>query len=400
MQKEAETTFFEFYMAKGRPPMADEGEKPWNYKGWLLYYVQMAHKMLGLVGTFPDRWSYFLGGMDGPIPQITFQGEGDKDRRNINSMMSDLLRHGVHSMHRSEWEVFVQFTRWLSFGLGLADANDLYDVRRIPEKTQEFWYRTFNVQPFLESPADHFGRYICGTRSSGRSWNPHAFFPTPQPVCKMMAQIAFHDMHQGDDYDPLKKWMSVMEPCSGTGRMLLEASNYSLNLSGMDIDPLMVRICNIYGAIYAPWMAFPPHRMLTPHSEVRLVSPLFYDDEEAYDAHLRRINAGNSLYPDAPIAVPYRVERNPNYKGSCSTASPSTPTQAPPTTSQEESSGEEKEEKMQGRQPSHYFVSETRINSVSLPDGSLCKEGESLRSKELFDMREYPRILLSRNMKK
>jgi hypothetical protein len=51
--------------------------------------------------------------------------------------------------------------------------------------------------------------------------------------------------------------MSVNDPCVGSGRMLLHASNYSLNLFGQDIDPLAVAMCKINGALYAPWLAFP-----------------------------------------------------------------------------------------------------------------------------------------------
>jgi hypothetical protein len=43
----------------------------------------------------------------------------------------------------------------------------------------------------------------------------------------------------------------------GTGRLLLHASNHSLNLWGQDVDPLVVALCKVNGALYAPWLAFP-----------------------------------------------------------------------------------------------------------------------------------------------
>ncbi len=49
----------------------------------------------------------------------------------------------------------------------------------------------------------------------------------------------------------------VMDPCVGTGRMLLHASNYSYCLYGCDIDPLVASISRINSCCYAPWMAFP-----------------------------------------------------------------------------------------------------------------------------------------------
>ena len=49
----------------------------------------------------------------------------------------------------------------------------------------------------------------------------------------------------------------VMEPCLGTGRMLLHASNYSLRLHGMDIDQTVLTAALVNGALYAPWMVRP-----------------------------------------------------------------------------------------------------------------------------------------------
>jgi hypothetical protein len=48
--------------------------------------------------------------------------------------------------------------------------------------------------------------------------------------------------------------------------MLLHSSNRSLCLFGQDIDPLVVAMCKINGALYAPWMSFPlPARILGTH---------------------------------------------------------------------------------------------------------------------------------------
>jgi hypothetical protein len=50
---------------------------------------------------------------------------------------------------------------------------------------------------------------------------------------------------------------TVLDPCVGTGRMLLHASNFSYCLYGCDIDPLVAMITRINGALYAPWLTFP-----------------------------------------------------------------------------------------------------------------------------------------------
>jgi hypothetical protein len=51
--------------------------------------------------------------------------------------------------------------------------------------------------------------------------------------------------------------MSTLDPCLGTGRMLLHASNYSLRLYGQDINETCVKASLVNGYLYAPWMVKP-----------------------------------------------------------------------------------------------------------------------------------------------
>jgi hypothetical protein len=87
-----------------------------------------------------------------------------------------------------------------------------------------------------------------------RGWNPTGFFPTPHPVVELMVRMTMHDA-QAEGRDP--RTLTVCDPCVGSGRTLLHASNFSLALFGQDIDPLAVATCKINGVLYAPWLAFP-----------------------------------------------------------------------------------------------------------------------------------------------
>jgi hypothetical protein len=69
-----------------------------------------------------------------------------------------------------------------------------------------------------------------------------------------MVRMTLHESEK-EGRDP--RVLSVCDPCVGSGRMLLHASNFSLNLWGQDIDPVAVAMCKINGALYAPWLAFP-----------------------------------------------------------------------------------------------------------------------------------------------
>lgn len=51
--------------------------------------------------------------------------------------------------------------------------------------------------------------------------------------------------------------VSVHDPCVGTGRTLLSASNWSLRLSGQDLDGTVLKGCRINLWLYAPWGMFP-----------------------------------------------------------------------------------------------------------------------------------------------
>ena len=50
---------------------------------------------------------------------------------------------------------------------------------------------------------------------------------------------------------------TVMDPCVGTGRMLLAASNHSYRLYGCDINPTVIKATLINGFLYAPWLVRP-----------------------------------------------------------------------------------------------------------------------------------------------
>lgn len=109
-----------------------------------------------------------------------------------------------------------------------------------------------NLEPLLESPHDYLGEYVA--RNRARGWNPTGFYPTPHQVVECMVQMSMHDAGQEGKES---RTITISDPCVGSGRMLLHSSNYSMCLSGQDIDPLAVAMCKINGALYAPWLSFP-----------------------------------------------------------------------------------------------------------------------------------------------
>jgi len=92
-------------------------------------------------------------------------------------------------------------------------------------------------------------------------WNPHAFYPTPHPVVEFMVRLQMGEA-TGD-----MRAKTVCDPAVGSGRMLMHASNYSLRLYGVDIDPTLVKVTLVNGALYAPWILRPfPEAFFTQES--------------------------------------------------------------------------------------------------------------------------------------
>jgi hypothetical protein len=242
-----------FMQRQKRLPRLGDVPPPWRYRGWLLAYVMELH---GVVPAVADRWGYHLRTLeagrllDEPIPQITF---GTPD----NQVFS-LLREwsGLVGRDCGGWADFRTLLDWLCWGLAVGREEPPQE-----DAVNEEMYRAVNVGPLLERPYDYLGEYVAMGKSGG--WNPTGFYPTPHNVVEMMVHMTMADT-TGAGKDP--RLRTVADPCVGSGRMLLHASNRSLCLFGQDVDPLAVTVCRVNGALYAPWLSFPlPGSILGTH---------------------------------------------------------------------------------------------------------------------------------------
>jgi hypothetical protein len=233
-----------------RLPRIGDALAPWHYRGWLLAYVILIHEQFPSVA---DRWGYHLRTLeagrllDEPIPQIVF----DSPDKRVHSQLHEWS--ALIDRDCDGWSDFRILLDWFLWALALSKEEP-----HLTESVHEKLYRNVNVGPMLEQPYDYLGDFVAQGRAKG--WNPTAFYPTPHPVVELMVRMTMAD-NPGNGRDP--RTLSVNDPCVGSGRMLLHASNFSLNLFGQDIDPLAVAMCKINGALYAPWMSFPlPHAIL------------------------------------------------------------------------------------------------------------------------------------------
>jgi len=209
-------------------------------KGWMIPYL------LGLDNMFFQRWDYWTricvtGRVPPePIPPIPFQPSGAYPRKQVPKNIRRCLDYA-----RSVSNPLEAFVDWLLWGFNQGET-----FPPIEEKVDDFWYRNFNLGLFYLEPADHWGELAA--EYMGRN-NALGFFATPGSVVEMMVRMTF-----GGEANDDHKTLSVCDPCCGTGGMLLYASNYSLNLVGMDISLLLTKIAKLNGFVYVPWLVYRP----------------------------------------------------------------------------------------------------------------------------------------------
>jgi hypothetical protein len=252
---EQESDWTKFLQENGRVPRVTDEKKPWEYKGWLLYYRVMSENHPDVV----KRWTYWIRCMDAgklvsdPIPRIQFSqsqmGERSEQYKAITRWCEIIERDTI------TWSPMRELVDWLLWGFSLRN-----EPPKLSAKANEALYREVNIGPFLTHPFDYFGEWIAMHKGK---WNPTAFFPTPHSLVEMMVQMPFTDV------DPKKaRTLTVCDPCTGTGRFLLHASNYSLRLYGCDIDPMVLDVAKVNGALYAPWLVRPfPSRFFDSKKE-------------------------------------------------------------------------------------------------------------------------------------
>ena len=222
----------------GRMPMIGDEVKPWRLKGWLRLIVQALHAEAFSQTGFPDRWGYLarvveLRGLPSdPIPQVDFD--------NADPVVLKITEKWLELLDKSsgQWTSYRDFARFLGWGLGVHGEDPM-----LPDELSEKLYRQVDLGQWLRRPSDYLGE-LGAIRYGG---GPHKFFPTPHPICELMAR-----MQLGGGREDIR-CRSACDPAMGSARMLLHASNHVLRLAGQDIDEVMVIIARVNLAVYAPW---------------------------------------------------------------------------------------------------------------------------------------------------
>mgnify|MGYP006921302639 CR=1 FL=1 len=176
---------------------------------------------------------------DKPIPKIKFEPHQQHGKKMIERCLNSITRYGSWQGW-SSFEYFNYFLDWLLYAFG--HARQLPKEPSGCEGASMRLYQLFNLETLVAFPNDDLGDMLA-ENAHGKH---NGFFPTPLDICELMVSM------QMTDEDMRTK--TVNDPCLGTGRMLLCASNHSYRLYGMDIDQTVIKAALVNGYLYAPWL--------------------------------------------------------------------------------------------------------------------------------------------------
>jgi len=166
-----------------------------------------------------------------PLPQINFVDDSDGRAKklvlsllNVSVSLDDLLNYLLHKFGHTGYEQKPKVNVMFPLERALGFERDLF--------------------------GDVYSEVMGNGLRSGTG-----FFPTPQNVCNMIVEMTMPRCQLIN---------SVNDPCVGSGRMLLSASNKSLFLSGNDVNPTCVKMTLVNGYLFAPWIALPPPGEIKP----------------------------------------------------------------------------------------------------------------------------------------
>lgn len=254
---------------------------PGSYGELLSRHMERLEDSQGTFGSWRSRlfdlsdrwrwlgWMYFTKTLpQTPYPKIHFVD--DHDQRAKKLIESCLPFHEVGLDH------LLQF---LLHMIGHPQYQKLPSV--IQPHHVRHWISHFDLDVAISLERDLFGDYLAEEMGKHHR-DGTGFFATPISVAVMIAEMTLSTA------DLLS---SVMDPCVGTGRLLMVASNHSLCLFGQDINATCVRATLVNAALFAPQILFPPppelqkeqkqKKFVVPHDVIQRLSEEMRSGEAA-----------------------------------------------------------------------------------------------------------------------
>ena len=195
-----------------------------------------------------------------PIPQIHFQDQP-------HPRSAEHLRYCLHQIDPhwsdnpvSKWRAIHYFFDWLLWSLGHPSVPNL-PPDRWDGRVHDRFYQVFDASWLLMRPYDYFG-HLLKQASGSRPTIPKQI---PMTAAKQLAEQLFPNaftrksdkpkgfQHRCRDY----RTQLLIDPETGSGRILLAASNVCLGLIGTNTHPLLSKAALLNCYFYIPWRIFP-----------------------------------------------------------------------------------------------------------------------------------------------
>ena len=243
--------------------------------GWML------PMLLTLDACLWRRWDYWRDCMEAadalppePIPRVELLATPHPGtRRMLEASLDCIPQHGGWQTW-SGWSYFTYLLDWLLFGFGHKGQPEPPAEPAGCHGASNRLYQVFALDAMLLWPHDYFGSLLAES-SYGKQ---QGFYPTPHHICEFMTRMACGRATDREQERDLRL-ETVCDPCVGTGRFLLHASNHSLRLYGCEIDLTLCKATLVNGYCYIPWLVRPIPRL---DGELAALERLAPDDGATY----------------------------------------------------------------------------------------------------------------------
>lgn len=217
-------------------------------RGWLLPILSGFDTLLW------GRWHYWEKTMmtgallDEPIPQIEWVEDARTPARKMWEAALDCVPSHGQRKSMASWEHVNYALDWVLYGFAHESQPEAPPEPHGCEGASDRLWQVFCLEAAQLWPHDYLGDLLAESKHGRGS----GFFPTPMSLVGYMTQLTFEARGDVD-----RRREKTRDPCLGTGRFLLEASNYSLRLYGIDIDRTVLKAAVVNGYLYAPWLVRP-----------------------------------------------------------------------------------------------------------------------------------------------
>ncbi|MBD1862370.1 MULTISPECIES: hypothetical protein [Trichocoleus] len=180
------------------------------------------------------------------IPRIVFESKPHPKVMGMLHYCLDMITPAWRVNTQQKWNAVRYLIDWILWSLGHCSVpdfpTDLWDGG-----VHDRLFQVFDVSYLLLWPYDHLGALLEELSDESYRVPPQISMEVAEREVKSLFPY-----RNGDYRDQL-----LVDPETGTGRILMTASNYSFELLGLNTDALLSKVAIINLYLFAPWGVFP-----------------------------------------------------------------------------------------------------------------------------------------------